>query len=49
MNNSKEIKDVIDGARNIKGLEDKEDDDCLQSYEDVEWMMLRLSGDGWED
>lgn len=49
MNDNKKIKDIIDGARNIKGFEDKEDDDCLQAYEDVEWMMLRLSGDEWED
>lgn len=49
MENSKEIKDIIDGARKIKGFEDKEDDDCLQAYEDVEWILLRLGGDDWED
>ena len=49
MNDNKKIKDIIDGARNIKGFEDKEDDDCIQSYEDVEWILLRLGGDDWED
>ena len=49
MNDNKEIKDIIDGARKIKGFEDKEDDDCLQAYEDVEWILLRLGVDDWED
>nr|DAE47355.1 MAG TPA: hypothetical protein [Caudoviricetes sp.] len=49
MNYKEEIKDIIDGVRKIKGFEDKEDDDCLQAYEDVEWILLRLSGDDWED
>lgn len=49
MNYKEEIKDIIDGVRNIKGFEDKEDDDCLQAYEDVELILLRLGGDGWED
>lgn len=49
MNYKEEIKDIIDGARNIKGFEDKEDDDCIQAYEDVEWILLRFSGDDWED
>lgn len=43
---NKEIREIINGVKNIKGFEDKEDDDCLQAYEDVEWMMLRMD---WED
>lgn len=49
MENNKEIKDIINGIRDIKGFENEEDDDCLQAYEDIDWLMLRLSGDDWED
>lgn len=49
MNKNKETKDIIEAIRSIEGLEDTEEDDCLQSYEDIEWIMIKLRGDGWED
>lgn len=49
MKYNKEIEEIINATREIKGFEDKTDDDRIQAFEDEEWLMLRMDGEEWED
>lgn len=49
MSYNKEIEEIISAAKGIKGFEDKTDDDCIQAFEDEEWLMLSMDGEDWED
>lgn len=48
MNQSKENLEIIEGTRNIKGCENFTEDECMQVWEDVEWM-LDMDYEDWDE